>query len=159
MNSEGQGIDFLLARGLEDLRAKILGHQGGWGLGKETNWSLDQSAGDLVFSFAEGWMAQAPAQIIGSLDTSDGTWLWAWANPSIEVALTRDALTLKAFGQDNGIELLTEPEIYLSEERAWSLTGLSVYLNNSQGAYRGVMGTTLVFITFGTVRLSKRQGA
>ena len=151
---ESKDIDFLLARGVEDLRAKTAAH-GAWGFGREETWNVDQDTGDIIFELADGIVAQAPVQIIGSVNTLDGTWLWSWANPSVDPALTRDALALREYGVTNGVAFLTERKYEASEERAWQLTALSVYLNNAQGAYRGPAGTALLFMTFGEVQLSR----
>ena len=78
--SGGETPEFkaLLTKSMEELRAKTMGHQVGWGLGKANRWSLDMSQGDLIFTF-DKIVAKCPAQIVGSLDTTDGSWLWGWA--------------------------------------------------------------------------------
>lgn len=157
--STDPGVDFLIARGEEDLRTKTAAHAGIWGFGTEENWSLDQDTGELTFTFPDGKRATASAQIIGTLNTDDGTWLWSWANSSIDPLLTRDARALAKYGQEHGVAFLTGRKYTITEQRAWSLTALSVYVNGSQGAYRGPAGTTLVFMTFGEVRLSSNGGA
>jgi hypothetical protein len=151
-------IDFLLARSVEDLAAKTAAHGDLWGFGEEDNWALDQDVGEIVFSFADGKVARASAQIIGTINTLDGTWLWSWANPSIEPSLTRHAVGLRTYGEEHGIQFLTERKCPASQERAWQLTALSGYMNGAQGAYRGPVGTALVFMTFGEIRLSQEGG-
>lgn len=150
-------INLLLARSLEDLAAKTAAH-GVWGFGNEETWSVDQEMGEIVFSFADGRVARAPAQIIGTINTLDGTWLWSWANSTIEPSMTRDALALKSYGEEHEIAFLKERKCSASEERGWQLTALSGYMNDAQGAYRGPAGTALVFMTFGEVRLSLENG-
>lgn len=154
-NKETEDINFLLARSAEDLRVKTAAH-GAWGFGREESWSLDQDTGEIVFALSGRKVARAPAQIIGTVNTLDNTWLWSWGNPSIDPSLTRDAQVMRDYGERHGVEFLTNRKFQASEERAWQLTALSVYLNNAQGGYRAPAGTALVFITFGQVQLSQQ---
>ena len=128
-----------------------------WGLGSFDRWDVDQEVGDLVFSKDDGTMVTAPAQIIGSFSTNDNTWLWAWDNPSIVDAMKRDALKVKQYGEERGIEKLTTRKWTGTEEDAWAMTALAVKLTGAQGAYRGPSGNSYVFMTFGEVKISKPQ--
>jgi hypothetical protein len=104
----------------------------------------------------EGTVASAPAQIIGTFDTADNTWLWAWDNPSVEKPLRRDALAAKAWGEKHGVPDLTRSKFETTEARAWELTAMVCRLAGCQGAYRGPADSLRVFITFGEVSLQKR---
>lgn len=146
----------LLDTSMEELRAKTAGHQGGWRFGKAKRWDLNQSRGDLIFTFDDGVIAICPAQIIGSFDTAHGTWLWAWENPSVVDSLKRDSLRVRAYGEQHRITRLTSARWHCTEEDAWSMAALACKLCEAQGVYRGPAGTALVFITFGKVQLSKK---
>jgi hypothetical protein len=50
---------------------------------------------------------------------------------------------------------LTTQKLECTEDEAWEFTALACKLGNAQGGYRGPMGPTLVFMTFGKVSLSK----
>lgn len=149
----------LLDKSMEDLRAKTMGHQIGWGFGKAAQWSLDLSQGDLLFTFNDGVVATCPAQIVGTLDSESGTWLWGWANPSIPEALQRDALRVKDYGEQRQIARLTSAQWPCTEEEAWRMAALACYLCEAQGVYRGPAGTAFVFITFEKVVLSPAAGS
>ncbi len=69
---------------IEELKLKTEGHVKMWGLDRIERWDLSQESGELVFTLRDDLKAVAPAQIIGTYNTEDKTWLWAWANPSIE---------------------------------------------------------------------------
>jgi hypothetical protein len=114
---------------------------------------LDLSQGDLLFTFNNGVVATCPAQIVGSLDSESGTWLWGWANPSIPEALQRDALRVKDYGEQRQIARLTSAEWPCTEEEAWRMAALACYLCEAQGVYRGPAGTAFVFIAFSEVVL------
>jgi hypothetical protein len=110
----------------------------------------------LAFSFADGFRATAPAQIIGTYNSEDHTWLWAWDNPSIDDELKKDALKVRKYGEEHHIERLTMRKWKGTEEDAWAMTALAVKLCGEQGAYRGPAGATYAFIAFGKVTLSKK---
>ncbi|HEY5884075.1 MAG TPA: hypothetical protein VIT88_05275 [Pyrinomonadaceae bacterium] len=140
---------------VEELKIKTDAHRAAWGIDRIKRWDLNQDDGLLVFSFADGIKATAPAQIIGTYNTKDHTWLWAWANPSIEDKLKADALKLRKYGEEHHVERLTQRKWVGTEEEAWAMVALAVKLCGEQGGYRGPAGATHVFIAFGKVTLSK----
>jgi hypothetical protein len=75
----------------------------------DRDWQLDQDSGILQL----GDDLALPAQILGSSADEAGTWLWAWANPSVEEPLRRAAVRAQEIGQQRGIPTLTEPEVPL----------------------------------------------
>ena len=156
-NEETPEFKVLLDASMEELRLKTAGHQGGWRFGKSARWDIDQSRGDLIFTFDDGIIATCPAQIIGSFDSAGGTWLWAWANPSIADSLKQDSVKVRDYGQKHQIARLTSAEWPCTETDAWSMVALACKLCEAQGAYRGPAGTAFVFMTFGKVELSKKQ--
>ncbi|MBV9928900.1 MAG: hypothetical protein JOZ96_28065 [Acidobacteria bacterium] len=155
---EGKPPDFntLQKLSLEELRLKTQANVESWGLDRISRWDLDQDTGELAFSFADGTKAVAPAQIIGTYNSEDHTWLWAWDNPSVEDSLKKDALKVRKYGEEHHVGRLTKSKWVGTEEEAWAMTALAVKLCGEQGAYRGPAGGTKVFIAFGPVTLSKR---
>jgi len=154
---ETPAFNTLLDTSMEELRVKTVGHQAGWGFGRATRWSLDQSRGDLLFTFDDGIVATCPAQIVGSFDGADGSWLWGWANPSIADSLKRDSLRVREYGEERQIARLTSAEWPCTEAEAWRMAALACKLCEAQGVYRGPAGTAFVFISFGTVELSGKS--
>ena len=140
---------------MEELELKTEAHKAVW-LGKYTRWDLVQDSGNLVFLLPDEMKAVAPAQIIGSYNSEDHTWLWAWANPSILDKLKVDSLKVRKYGEEHQIEQLTTRKWVGTEKDAWSMVALAVKLCGKQGAYRGPSGKTYFFISFGEVALSKR---
>ena len=141
---------------IEELKLKTEGHAKVWGLDRIERWDLSQESGQLVFSLPGDMTAVAPAQIIGTYNTEDQTWLWAWANPSINDKLKVDALKLRKYGEEHHVDKLTKRKWTGTEEDAWAMVALAVKLCEEQGAYRGPAGATHVFIAFGGVTLSKK---
>jgi len=141
---------------IQELELKTDAHRAVWGLDRIQRWNLSQDSGELVFSLAGGMKATAPAQIIGTFNTDDHTWLWAWANPSIDDKLKTDALKVRKYGEEHHLDRLTQPKWVGKEKDAWAMVALAVKLCDEQGAYRGPAGPTNVFIAFGEVTLSKQ---
>ena len=141
---------------IEELELKTRAHKEMWGFGKIDRWDFSQDTGELVFSLPDGMKAVCPAQIIGTYNSEDHTWMWAWANPSIDEKLRADALKVRKYGEEHRIDRLTNPKWKGTEDDAWAMTALAVKLCEKQGAYRGPAGATYVFIAFGDVTLSKK---
>jgi hypothetical protein len=144
----------LLTNAVQELQAKNEAHKS-WGLGSFDRWDLDQDAGTLVFTNPNGSTVTTKAQIIGSFSTRDNSWLWAWDNPSIVDKLKADALKLKEYGQEHGIEKLTSRKWTGTEEDAWAMAALAVKLTGAEGAYRGPSGNSFVFIAFRDIQATK----
>lgn len=141
---------------IEELQLKTEAHVKIWGLGKIERWDFQQGTGELVFTLPGGFKAVCPAQIIGTYNNEDGSWLWSWANSSIEESLTKDSLKLKKYGQDHKIEMLTKQKWNGKPEDAWAMTAVAVKLLDKQGAYRGPAGNTDVYFVFGEVVVRKQ---
>jgi hypothetical protein len=140
---------------IEELKLKTDAHFSVLGRDRIKRWDLNQDDGQLVFSLADGYKARAPAQIIGTYNTDDHTWLWAWDNPSIEDKLKSDALKLRKYGEEHHVDRLTQRKWVGTEDDAWAMVALAVKLCGEQGGYRGPAGATHVFIAFGDITLSK----
>lgn len=140
----------------EELKLKTDAHRKALGLDGISRWDLSQATGELVFSFPDGLKAVAPAQIIGTYNTEDNTWLWAWANSSIDDRLKVDALKLRKYGAKHNIDRLTQRKWVGTEDDAWTMLALAVKLCGEQGGYRGPAGSTHVFIAFGEITLSMK---
>ena len=143
-----------IEKAMHGLEALTAAHDGTWQIGQAA-WSVDQEGGTITFTTPKGMLVTAPVQVVGSYNTQDGTWLWAWDNPSLEGPLTEHARKVRAFGQQDGYEILTTPKLACPEEQCWELTALACMLAGAQGAFRGPAGAIRVFMTFGQVKLSK----
>jgi hypothetical protein len=144
-----------IRQSVEGLRTQTAAHAATWRLGDESNWAADQDAGRIRFTFADGTIAEAELQIVGTYNTLDGTFLWGWDHPSVAEPLRRHARLAKEFGEKNGLTNYTERMVKCSEDDAWEFTAVAARLGKANGAYRGPAGTALVYMTFGEIKLSK----
>ena len=144
-----------IQQSLEGLRTQTAAHSSTWHLGDEENWAADQDTGRINFTFADGAIAEADMQIVGTYNTENGTFLWGWDHPSVAEPLSKHAALARQFGLDNGLSRYTERMVECTEDEAWEFTAVAARLGEANGAYRGPAGTALVFMTFGEIKLSK----
>ncbi len=151
-------FDAECGKAMAELQIRTSAHVGAWHM-DECGWNLDQGTGQITFSDKKRRLiATAPVQIIGTYNTQDSTWLWSWANPSMEASLVTDAQKMKSYGAEKGYAMLTARKLECDELTAWKLAALACMVCKQEGAYRGPAGSTMVFMTFGKVAL-KGTGA
>lgn len=100
----------------------------------ELDWDLDLDTGILSF---EG-RCQFPVQLLGTESEQSGTWLWAWANPSIaDPAVLKQADQLRAYGEQYGVAEFTEAQIPLDRVNGHTLSLVASGLCSADAYYRG----------------------
>jgi hypothetical protein len=147
--------DTYVQQALEELRIQTETHKSTWGLGEADNWAADLETGRITFTFADGTVAAADIQVVGTYATTDGTFLWGWDHPSVAEPLSKHAALARQFGIDHNLPLYTERKVECTEDQAWEFTAVAARLGEASGAYRGPAGSALVFMTFGEVKLTK----
>lgn len=149
-------IEAYIASSVEQAHRITSNNRQEWRLGEEQSWSLDQSHGQILFSFADGSLALAPVQIIGTLNPDEQVFTWGWKHPAVLPALQKNALRVKAFGRQNGATELNKKILPCSEQRAWEYTALAMCLSDAKGVYRAKADNgTLIFMNFGEVLLTR----
>jgi hypothetical protein len=146
--------DLTLERSMNELRLKQQINGELFGIGKADRWDVDLDTGVIRFTTGER-VASAPVQVIGTMNTDDGSWLWGWDHPSVSGSIGDAARLCRDFGGKYGLEAFTTRKIACTEDDAWQFTAVALLLSGGNGAYRGPSGSTLVFMTFGTVTLAK----
>ena len=148
--------DELVRRGMNELELKNAMHDRAFQISRAA-WNVDQDAGLIRFESPDGILAIAQVQIIGSYNTADGTWLWAWDNPSVNPSLAQLAGSMREYGQQNNLPELTTAKLECDQEHCWTFVAAAAAMTNAQGGYRGMAGETAVFMTFGPVDVSKQK--
>ena len=109
----------------------------------EEDWSLDVPTGELSF----GPDLRFPIQILGTESDHDGTWMWAWANPSVDNPdVLTAAMRLKEYGQQHGIPEFTERKIELDEFNGHYLAMIAAGLLQADAYYCGPYDGGAVFM-------------
>ena len=76
-------------------------------------------------------------EVIGTLTPATGTWLWGWADPSVDQRLATRVEAVRQQGQQWGIEVLHEPTSTLAaEQQAWELATIAVAISRADAMVR-----------------------
>ena len=147
-------IDAFIADSYKSLQLVTEEHRHRWQLGQEKSWAVDEDNGTISFSFANGTVATASTQVVGTFHVIDKTFTWGWQHPNVPPKLQRHAVRVRQFGQEYGSPELTTQQLPSTERRAWEYTALAMLLAEANGAYCLQTQTdTFVFMTFGEVHL------
>ncbi len=146
----------LIEKSMNHLQTLTASHDGLWNI-SEASWAVDLDDGIITFDSPNGMHVEAPVQIIGTYNTNDGTWLWGWDHPSVGPPLDQHSQQMLEYGSKHGISDLTSRKVQCTVERCWEFAAVACLLANAQGVYRGPSGSTLIFMTFGEVKLSKSK--
>src|SRR5262249_39963895 len=107
--------DELVRRGMNDLELKHAMYERTFQI-SQAAWNVDQDAGLIRFQSPDGNVATAQVQIIGMYNNTEGTWQWAWDNPSVNRPLAALADSMRAYGQQNNLLELTTAKLPCNEE-------------------------------------------
>jgi len=149
-------IQSFIEQSMNGLELQTQSHMNTWNLGQADNWNVDQETGKISWTFSDGSYLESDVQIIGTYSKKSGTFLWAWAHPSILQQLAKSSELVKAYGEKHKIEKFTTRKVSCTEAEAWEFTAIANQLANSNGAYRG-NGYPKVFMTFGEVTMKKSK--
>ena len=115
-------------------------------------WHLDQGTGKLTFSKDGVTKVVADAQIVGSYSTYSHTWMWSWANKSVDEGMKKDIWRVKEYGERNHYKELTIAKWECSEDYASTMTAATGYLLKAKGAYRGPIEDGYVYMLITDIR-------
>jgi hypothetical protein len=149
--------NIFIQQSLNGLRAQTAAHNGAWDLDKAAQWSADQNSAMLYFTFADGRVASAPFQIVGTYDGEDESFLWGWDHPSVQPALRKHAQLAREWGATHSLADYTTSLVKCPQDKVWEFTAVAARLAEANGAYRGPSGSTYIFMTFGQITIQKRQ--
>jgi len=148
-------FEALAAVAREELAFKTKAHANMWGFGNDQEWGFDQDEGVIWWKFDSGQEVRAPAEIVGSFDPVSNSWLWAWANSSLDQDTTKIAKNTYNYGKQNSLEALTTSKISGDLDESWTFAAIAMHLSAQQGVYRAATDGPYVFIAFGHVKIAK----
>jgi hypothetical protein len=128
--------DKLVAEGVRYLDAQMETNRRVFRIDSYPRYDWSQEAGELVFSDGGVPKVIATTQVVGDFGGTSKTWLWAWANDSIDKQLAVDAERVRRYGQVHGMDRLTRAEWSTTLNDGWCLTSITALLSHAKGAYR-----------------------
>jgi hypothetical protein len=99
-------------------------------------WDWSQDTSQLIFSDAGLPKVIANIEFVGTISTKSDTWLWAWANDSLDLNVTQLIARVRTYGKTHGIDQLATDNWHAHEADGWEMTSIAAYLLNAKGAYR-----------------------
>jgi hypothetical protein len=150
-------VELVIGRSIEGAKLQSGVHQASWGFAQSCGWSVNLDEGTIRFTGNDGYQAVAPVQVVGTFNTLDDTFLWAWDHPSIPEERATASLLAREFGEKHALLNYTSSKVECDVETAWEFAAVTNYLAEMQGVYRAPSGTTFAFLVFGTVTLSQAQ--
>ena len=158
MEVTDQFID-LVTRAHEYLTARQDELREHYGLSTWPRWDWDQDSGELVFSDNGVPRVVAKIQFVGTISTETGTWLWSWANRSVERHLVKDVREVRKFGEAHGIPQLTTDKWDADETDGWEMTSIAAYVLQAKGAYRTPRENGFTYLLINEIRRVGEVGA
>ncbi|WP_372831458.1 DUF6882 domain-containing protein [Pontibacterium sp.] len=118
-------------------------------LGEHQRFEWDQSSGVLTFSNNGVPAVRAKIQFVGSVSILSKTWLWSWANPSVDQTVKDQMEWVKGYGEERNFIALTNEQWEGDDDDGWEMTCVAALVLNAQGAYRteSETGYTYMIIT------------
>jgi hypothetical protein len=110
------------------------------------HWDLDQTTGKLIFSDGGVPKVIANAQIVGSYSTYSHTWMWSWANETVDENMKKDIGNVKKYGEQHKFKELVTAKWECDEDYGWTMTAAAGYLLKAKGAYRGPIDDGYVYM-------------
>lgn len=92
--------------------------------------------GQLVLSREGRAEVVAQAQLVGTVSTASGAWMWSWANASILESVRADIRRVRQYGDEQSFLKLAAAHWSTSDRDSWEVTSISAYLLGAQGAIR-----------------------
>ncbi|MBX5483286.1 MAG: hypothetical protein IRZ16_15805 [Myxococcaceae bacterium] len=113
-----------------------------------TGWSYSQPERRVTFQFGDGRPAlTVAAQLLGTWSPDDESWLWAWANSSVEPGCTE--LVEKAVNPDAhapGLAALWRERFPCEPGFATKIALLAADRAGAKGVFRGRVGDTVAYL-------------
>lgn len=99
-------------------------------------WDWYQDSGLLIFSHEGKQQVEAEISFTGSISTTSNTWMWAWANESLEDKIKSESLIIREIGEREHYIKLASALWSADEVDGWEMTAIMAKECGAIGAYR-----------------------
>jgi hypothetical protein len=117
-----------------------------YNIGSYESYWYDQDKQILQFKNGDEVKLEFKVAAIGTYAEKSSTWMWSWANPSIDKAMSEPVLKVKEFGQTNSYPLLTKDVVPGSIEDAWEFSAISMMVLGGMAVYSAPNGKSRLFL-------------
>jgi hypothetical protein len=136
----------------EYLKARVAVAQEAFGIGQYERYDYDLSTGRFWWSDQGAIAVEAKLIVVGSISAETNSWLWGWANPHLDDVELEDIRRVKAFGEEHGIEKLTDPKWPADEIDGWEMAAVAARLLEADCAYRSPSRTGFLYLLLTNLR-------
>lgn len=112
--------------------------------GAPYRWDLESAT--LTFDSPLGDVV-ATVCLVGTSSKSGGTFLWAWANDAIPAQHGQALEVVREFGHENGLALLTTPEIAGGQPEALECLCIAARLQHALGTFVDEAGDVTLYFS------------
>jgi hypothetical protein len=112
-------------------------------IGKFEHWYYDQTTGKLTLSNKDTIKLVIDYEDVGSVSLKSNTWLWSWANSSIEPKVKSEIPLVHDYGRTRRFGKLTNAKWTADLYDGWEMTAIAAYLLKAKGAYRAPINDSL----------------
>jgi len=148
-NRDRWKLDRLIVEGRAYLEARRGENEATYHLSTYAHYDWSQDTGEIVFSSSGVPKVVASIQFVGDVSKRSRTWLWSWANDTVDERLKKAATSVRDLGMRENIDRLTRAQWLASETDGWDMTGLAAKHTRASGAYRtcGDSGCEFILLT------------
>jgi len=114
--------------------------------GEHERWDWDQDTAKLIFSHNGEPQVEAQIQFSGTYSTQSNTWMWAWANESLDEKVKSSSRDVRAMGEKLGLKQLVAGRYAATEVDGWEMTSVLAKHLNAIGVYRTPSDTGFTYM-------------
>lgn len=103
---------------------------------KHERWDWYQETGKLVFTHDDIPQVEADIHFSGSFSTKSDTWMWAWANISLDEGIKSESQGIRNLGEELGLKQLATGRWTGTEVDGWEMTTVMAKHIKALGTYR-----------------------
>lgn len=115
-------------------------------------WDWHQDSGTLVFSNDGRPAVIADMQFVGSISTRSRSWLWSWANRSVQGHVRSAVRRVRSYGELERLLKLSCAYWTAEEEDGWQMSAVAAMLLDARGIYRSPDDHGFTFLVMTDVR-------
>src|SRR3990167_8563773 len=105
-------------------------------VGEHERWDWYQEAGKLIFTHKGEPQVEADVHFSGTFSSKSETWMWAWANESLDEKIKASSRNVKVMGEELGLKQLVAGRWPATEVDGWEMTSVLAKNLNAIGVYR-----------------------
>jgi hypothetical protein len=119
------------------------------------NWNVDMGKGEISF----GSDLHFPIQVLGTVSHAAQSWLWAWANTrsGLSETVMQQALQLKTYGEEHGIDLLRNDSFTFSKDDLHLMGMIASGMFNASSYYIADYGQGAMVVTIKSELIDKQR--